>query len=86
MENTKMQEIQKKLIDFQVNLREKIITDDDNITCTMNGRFEIIEIEVKEDQSLLESIPVLKESINALIKKVSIKIQENLKSISSQYQ
>jgi DNA-binding protein YbaB len=86
MENTKMQEIQKKLIDFQVNLREKIITDDDNMTCTMNGRFEIIEIEVKEDQSLLESIPVLKESINALIKKVSIKIQENLKSISSQYQ
>jgi DNA-binding protein YbaB len=86
MENTKMQEIQKKLIDFQLNLREKIITDDDNITCTMNGRLEIIEIEVKEDRSLLESIPLLKESINALIKKVSIKIQENLKSISSQYQ
>jgi DNA-binding protein YbaB len=86
MDNTKIQEIQKKLIDFQLNLREKIITDDDNITCTMNGRLEIIEIEVKEDRSLLESIPLLKESINALIKKVSIKIQENLKSISSQYQ
>ncbi len=86
MDKDKMQEIQKKLIDFQLNLREKIVTDDGNIICTMNGRLEIIEIEVKENLSVLECIPVLKENINTLIKKVSLKIQENLKLISSQYQ
>lgn len=85
MDNTKLQEIQKKLIDFQTNFTDTITSEDGKITSTINGKMEIIDIKINGNDGLNEVLPSLKEVINSLIKGVSIKIQENLKVLSAQY-
>lgn len=82
MDNNKMQEIQKKLIEFQSSLQEKATSDDGKISAMMNGRMEITDLQIPSDSNIHEAVPIIKEVINKLIKQVSVKIQENLKALS----
>ena len=82
MDNIKMQEIQRKLIEFQSSLQEKATSDDGKISAMMNGRMEITDLQIPSDINIHKTVPIIKEVINKLIKQVSVKIQENLKTLS----
>lgn len=83
MDNLKIQEIQKKLIDFQNALQEKVISNDGKISAMMNGRMEIVDLQIPSDNNIHETVPIIKEVINKLIRQVSVKIQENIKMLSA---
>lgn len=82
MDNIKMQEIQRKLIEIQSSLEEKATSDDGKISAIMNGKMEITDLQVPSTINFNESVPIIKDVINKLIKQVSVKIQENLKTLS----
>ena len=48
----------------------------------MNGRMEITDFQIPSDINIHKTATIIKEVINKLIKQVSVKIQENLKTLS----
>lgn len=83
MKYNKIQEMQKAFLKFRDELNEQVITPNKEVSLTINGKLEIIELQIDITICKEKIESLLIESINLGIKSVSLKIQNKLTSIQN---
>jgi DNA-binding protein YbaB len=83
MKYNNIQEMQKAFIKFRDELKEHVITPNKEVSLIINGKLEIIELQIDATVPKGKIESLLIESINLGIKSVSLKIQNKLTPIQN---
>lgn len=83
MKYNKIQEMQNAFLKFRDELKEQVTSKNNEVSVTINGKLEIIELKIDTTVATDKIEHLLVESINLGIKCVSLKIQNKLTPIQN---